>query len=352
MFLNSFNYFRAIAILLIVAVHSYEIAGINIYNLNFFEKLAVNLISGGTTLFVFISGFLFHHIFLSKFSYLKFIKSKFQNVFVPYFFLTLPYIFVNLLGYGNSKFFDPTHVGILDKYIYPILKYYLSGATMAYWYIPFIMVMFLLSPLHVAFARTKTKIQIIVLIILLFISSIVQRPIETIYVLHNVIYFFPVYLIGIFCSINREKIYQLFANKEFVILIVVCFLATLNAWNGNIGNTPKDFFVYSGFDIVLFQKLLLSLFFMVFLHRFEKVQVRFLEYIAAVSFSIFFLHGYLISIFKRYYLYINQDSFNLFNLPAWLNLIFVVFFIASIITVFAISLKKLIPKYSKYLIGY
>lgn len=115
MYLNSFNYFRGIAILLIVAGHSYEIAGIDILNLSFFEKLAVNLISGGTTLFVFISGFLFHHIFLTKFEYSKFIKSKFQNVFVPYFFLTLPYIFVNLQGYGNSMFFDPTQTGILEN---------------------------------------------------------------------------------------------------------------------------------------------------------------------------------------------------------------------------------------------
>jgi peptidoglycan/LPS O-acetylase OafA/YrhL len=75
MFLNSFNYFRAIAILLIVAGHSYEIAGINIYNLNFFEKLAVNLISGGTTLFVFISGFLFPFLKFYLLSIYRLIKN-------------------------------------------------------------------------------------------------------------------------------------------------------------------------------------------------------------------------------------------------------------------------------------
>ena len=352
MFLNSFNYFRAITILLIVAGHSTDLAGININNLNFYGKIALNLIDGGTVLFVFISGFLFHHIFLPKFKYLKFLKSKFQKLFIPYIFLTLPYIFVNLQGYGNSKFFDPTHVGILEKYIYPILKYFLSGASVAYWYIPFIMVMFMLSPLHVAFARTKTKIQIVVLIILFFISSIVQRPIETIYVLHSVIYFFPVYLTGIFCSIHKEKIYQSLANKEAFILIVVVVLATLNVWKGNIGDIHKEFFKFNGLEFAIYEKLLLGLFFMVFLHRFENIRIKVLENIALVSFSIYFLHGYLIAISKRYSEYSNQYSFNLLNFPPFLNLIFIVFIFVFIITVFAIFLKKQIPKYSKYFIGY
>lgn len=232
------------------------------------------------------------------------------------------------------------------------MKSYLGGVPPAYWYIPFIIVMFLFSPLHLAFARTKTKTQIAVLIILLVISSIVHRPIETFHVLHSVIYFFPVYLIGIFCSIHKEKIYQLFVNKEFIILIFVLFLATFNVWNGDIRNSHKEFFVYSGFDFVLFEKLFLSLFFMVFLHRFEKVQIKFLKYIAAVSFSVFFLHGYLIDISERYSDYINQDSFNLFNLPTWLNLFFIVLLFVYMIAVFAIFLKKIIPKFSKYFIGY
>jgi len=51
--LNSFDYFRAIAILIIVTGHSYQPWVID----TFPEKIVGNLITGGTSLFVFISGF-------------------------------------------------------------------------------------------------------------------------------------------------------------------------------------------------------------------------------------------------------------------------------------------------------
>jgi len=51
--LVSFDYFRGVAILFIVAGHSYGPWGINTLP----EKILSNLITGGTALFVFISGF-------------------------------------------------------------------------------------------------------------------------------------------------------------------------------------------------------------------------------------------------------------------------------------------------------
>jgi len=58
--IKSIEYFRAIAIILIVAGHLL-LAGIESSYL--FELAIQNIIFGGTTLFVFISGFLFHHVF-------------------------------------------------------------------------------------------------------------------------------------------------------------------------------------------------------------------------------------------------------------------------------------------------
>ncbi|MBC7787417.1 MAG: acyltransferase [Methylophilaceae bacterium] len=349
MLLNSLNYFRAISILSIVAGHCMQIAGIDLTKLSIFEKIIVNLISGGTTLFVFISGFLFHHIYFSKFDYLKFLKSKFKNVLIPFIFMTLPFIFPTIY---NVNYLSIEQVGIIEKYVYPIMHTYLSLMQLSYWYIPFITIMFLLSPLHVIFAKTNKRTQITVLITLLFISAIIHRPIDKTYFLHSVIYFLPVYLIGIFCSIHKERIYQLLEDKEIFLLLIVIFISTLNAVNGHVGNFIKNFFALNGFDTFLFAKLFLCIFFMVFLHRFEKTQIKILEYIAAVSFSIYFLHEYLLNITRKYVNYMNQDSLNLLSLPPWINLIFIVISFALLITLFALFIKKLIPKYSKYLIGY
>ncbi len=48
------------------------------------EKVAVNLLKGGTSLFVFISGFLFHHVFYQRFTYRRFVTSKVKNLLIPY----------------------------------------------------------------------------------------------------------------------------------------------------------------------------------------------------------------------------------------------------------------------------
>ncbi|MGS0727939.1 acyltransferase family protein, partial [Shewanella sp. 0m-11] len=60
-FLNSINHFRGIAIIFIVMAHCYRPAGWQIET--FADKAWFNLMMNGTVFFVFISGFLFHHVF-------------------------------------------------------------------------------------------------------------------------------------------------------------------------------------------------------------------------------------------------------------------------------------------------
>ena len=81
----SFDCFRGIAILFIVTGHSFGPWYID----HFGEKVLANLIAGGTTLFVFISGFFFHHIFYESFNLKEFLVKKAKNVFIPYLILTL-----------------------------------------------------------------------------------------------------------------------------------------------------------------------------------------------------------------------------------------------------------------------
>src|SRR6516164_5663513 len=85
-FLHSLHLCRAIAIVLIVAGHSYWLAGLKVDT--FAERWVANLIFGETAMFVFISGFLFHHIFLPKFDYLRFMKGKTKTILIPYLLLS------------------------------------------------------------------------------------------------------------------------------------------------------------------------------------------------------------------------------------------------------------------------
>jgi len=87
MFLNSINHFRAIAILAIVAGHCFYLVDAS-FN-TFPERVFCNLLTGGTVLFVFISGFLFHHIFYKRYQFKKFMAGKFKKVLLPYTLLAL-----------------------------------------------------------------------------------------------------------------------------------------------------------------------------------------------------------------------------------------------------------------------
>lgn len=64
MYLNSITIIRAIAILLIVASHCDILA--NITPNTFIHRILINITAGGTVIFVFLSGFLYHHLFYQK----------------------------------------------------------------------------------------------------------------------------------------------------------------------------------------------------------------------------------------------------------------------------------------------
>jgi peptidoglycan/LPS O-acetylase OafA/YrhL len=85
MYLKSFDYFRGLAILFIVAGHSCVYWAME----SLYEKVFANLITGGTTFFVFISGFFFHHVFYPKFQYQLFMAKKVKYVLLPYTLLSL-----------------------------------------------------------------------------------------------------------------------------------------------------------------------------------------------------------------------------------------------------------------------
>ena len=349
-FSNSLNHFRAIAILIIVAGHSYELGGIAFDS--FWEGIIRNIITGGTALFVFISGFLFHHIFYKKFNHTNFILGKIRNVFIPYIIIgIIPIAWIVVSQSEIDKYngmFHPSSSGIFYEYIVPAIKYYWTGRfEAAYWYIPFIMVMFALAPVHIYFIKAQIRHKAFILLFLLIISMLMHRPQQNLYVFQSVLYFLPVYLIGITSSIYKDIILRKLSGKEFYILLGVVFLAIVEDLRGHSGNYHKAAFVYGGVDIIIIQKLLLCFFFMVWLHRFENYHNKYIHYLASTSFTVFFAHPFLIHIlmivFRRMDWHLNES---------WIVYIFGVLFLTAACVVLAKLTKKIIPKYSRYLTGY
>lgn len=339
------NHFRAIAIIIVVAGHCYGIAVLRVSTT--VEKIAVNLLAGSTDLFAFISGFLFHHVFYKKYQYQSFVLGKIKNVFIPYLLLgALPVLLFVYQKTDGRIFFLSDGSGIFRAYVVPALKYYGTGAFLtAYWYVPFIMMMFMLSPLHYLFIKSRPALQFGLTVMFCISAILIHRPVENIDILQSIIYFTPVYLIGILCSEYRNKIYGALNGMEPILLALIVSLAALQENFGYVGNYHKLAFAYGGLDILFIQKILMCLFLLISLKRFESVNNKIIHAVATTSFTVYFLHSFILwGISRAFGKYLALDSWMMFSL-----------YVAAIVMLcvgIAKATKKAIPKYSRFLPGY
>ena len=337
--LRSIEYFRAFAIIFIVAGHFFYISGIEPSGL--LEQTIQNIIYGGTTLFVFISGFLFHHVFYINFYYKRFIKKKIKVIVLPYIvFSLIPVAYYAIKNINSHLYFD------VDFFNYAALslKYLVTGSGLQiYWYIPFIMVVFLLSPLFITFIRVTLSWKVLLMATLLINACIMHRPLLNYNVFQSLFYFTPVFLIGITASIYKNQIYLSLNNKAYYLLGIVFLLALLQAYFGHVGSYHKAPFEYSGLDLMLIQKITLSFFLMAWLHKFEHTKNKLLGIIAATSFTIYFMHALLLWAITSVHFKLNGT---------WLLYILLVAAVVTICASSALVIKKITSKYSRYLIGY
>jgi surface polysaccharide O-acyltransferase-like enzyme len=346
LFLNSMHLVRAIAIIMIVAGHSFWVAGLNIDT--FAERFVANLICGATALFVFVSGFLFHHVFLEKFDYRRFLIGKAKTVLIPY--LLLSFIPILLLIWKRDGSLDglflPRGEGLWCELVVPYLQYLWTGDFIqgGYWYIPFILITFLMSPLHVRFARLRPNLQWSIVLLLLFSSSLIQRPLQPLFLspFQAVVYYLPLYLLGLTCSQHKKKILEFFQGRAIHLLIACLVFA---AWQSGLydwfGNYQKAPFSVTTIDLNLFQKVFLCLFFFVFLQRFEQSRSALLDLVANSSFAIFLLHPFILWLLYR------------FDLPhGWLVFAIIVAFIILNCIAVGYALRCLLGSKSRFLTGW
>lgn len=281
--LYSLNLFRGLAIVLVVFSHADELG---VLHVNTFPEIVIwNLLSGATTMFVFISGFLFDHVFLKKFDFASFMKKKFVNLFIPYLMLT----FV-ALGVGCALIPPDYFDGHMSEVVMGAYMLASGHATLAYWFIPFAITLFALAPLHAKFATLRLRTQLVIVGACLLVALLVHRPPLNLGPIQNLVYYTPTYLIGMMCSQHRAVAYPLLSRLTWPLLGAVIGLATLQAVLGVAGNYGKEMFVFGGIDLMLLQKLCLCLFLLTFLTRFESKRSPTIDLLAETSFAIFFLH--------------------------------------------------------------
>lgn len=276
-----FTYMRGIAIIWIVLGHS-------IYNTGEgFPLLLENLLRGGTALFVFISGYFFHRIFYKNFNLKTFMQNKVRNVLYPFLIVSLVGLLLLCLRWVLMDGHD------LEKVLMGIYYTARNGYVLfPHWYIPFIMLIFLCSPLFIWYIKCSTEMRWVLFVISCVVAIFLHRPIGNINVVHSMVYFMPFYLLGIVYSTD-EKAIERYSGiiTGLALLGLITTLIVQSYISVHAGNYHKFPFDYGGIDWQFLQKLCLCLLALdLSIRMCDWGKFNWLIKIAEMSFAIFFIH--------------------------------------------------------------
>ena len=353
------EYFRALAIILIVAGHTFMLAGGNFADENLPPQMSLMyvfpaLINGGTAYFVFISGFLYRQVFFDRVSYGDFMKKKLLYVGLPYLVLATPLSLIEILSGAFSV------TTIRDGVAYPhslFIDFIVLMATgrmvTAYWYIPFVFLIFLAAPLFDRFIRLEQRTKWLVFAATLAVAFWIHRPADNLNPIQSFAYFTNIYLFGIlFCEYRATIIAVVTRRPVLAVLAILMFAVAavqVLAFHriGNIERGPGDGWMPMGFDFMLVQKYIGILLFCGLFARWGKHMGRLLSFVAANSFGLYFVHGVVIAVLTR--LLAKVIAPHLPNPVADLVMYTVIVLAISIACV--VVVKQVTGRYSRYIIG-
>lgn len=306
--LDYITYFRAVAIIFIVAGHTL------CWGHSTMKDFNTLLFAGGTYFFVFIAGFLFQYL-AYKFDIKKYFKKKFLNVICPYFFTLLPCALPYTLSNTDNWFF--TSSPVLTRFFAVTLGGYIVNGPV--WFVGMIAVMFLFSPLFLYLKKYK-KIYITMFLMSFILCLIVPRysSVNTYLELHlnfqtnaiakilyvnfvvyfrSFLHFCFIYLLGMLtCEIITKNVMNIKENLKTIFYIslflyvfhfVVHLFIIKPTYNMRymelISKLIETFVLLSGI-MLLEQKI-----------KQYKILDKSLKFVADYSFGIFFVHGMVIN---------------------------------------------------------
>lgn len=343
--LSYLHSFRAIALLLVVGGHcAYQFSWPAV---SVTRDALVDALEDASVLFVFVSGFLFHHL-MRDFRYGALMESKFKTLVIPYLIVSIPAV-------AHAVFLDKPELhypwlGGMPRWEQALWFYAKGGAHVAYplWYIPMIMGIWILSP-ALAWLKGRPHAYLPLLLVGIPLSMALQRPpfpnLET---GRLIVYFLPCFIAGMAASEHRLRLERL--TDRYWGPLAVLFAAllidqiVLAPHHGNY-ETPGWFSFTNGpVDWLFLQKLLLCVVLIGVLRRFDMRIAGPLNLLGRMSFAVFFVHAYFLYFWKRYWhLQLPPGS-----LPRVAALTIGVV-TASLLC--ALAVEKVMGRYSRYIIG-
>lgn len=339
--------FRGFAILNIVAAHCWTIlitvATHNDNSNDFLPLYATSetLFHNATIYFAIISGLLFSLV-LKKYSWKKFYLSKLKNVLAPYI------IFSTIYGLISGMLIvEPDSTALtFSQAISTLPMHIIAGSSFAHmWYIPVLIVLFLLTPLFKVILTTKKLFPIWVLIVL---APLIFSRSWPDFVWQNFVFFFGPYILGMLVG-NHYQQAQLIIQKYRAWLTSVAIISTGILMHLYLIELETIQGVKLQESVGYIQKLSIGFVVLNFMQRHESQSPKILHTLGDYSFSIYFVHMFFAAMLGFIMVAINLT-------PPTLLGIFLSGFVLLPFTIlvsvgFTWLIKKVMGQYSRYLIG-
>lgn len=294
--LNYINVFRGLAILLIIAGHTMQFGSAG----SLVNKVSVEIFTGGTALFIFISGFLFQHL-SGKYEFKNYIKKKWTNVVMPYLFTAIPgilFCFLFPIRYGNA--FDGLNPFLQIPMMLTVGRVHNTPA----WFIPMIILFFFSS---YALLQLEKKGVLYKLLPVMFLFTIFFPRVDVDYnsviglsysakyfaylkyVLFGYLHFFSMYVFGMYLSANKDIIDKLY-NFRWGFIILMFAASYMNIFTQYRNGTVS--------------KIFLTIIVLAYLKHYDGWFIshdklnKALDFTAKYSFGLFFIHWYVFFIYN------------------------------------------------------
>lgn len=173
------------------------------------------LADSGTALFALLAGFLCQYQ-STNFRFLPFLRKKALTILCPYAIATVLLELMQCIRGGNYQ---------LLSFVREVLVSLLTGRGGVHlWFVPMLMIFFLLTPLTLWLMRQRWHH---VVIALFFVLSLVIGRAGYLQVLHNTFYFLPFYLLGMAGALDHERWLLWLRRRQLVLanLSVTLFFA-------------------------------------------------------------------------------------------------------------------------------
>jgi len=342
----SLHAFRGFAILNVVAIHVFGFflffakASNPKIDVVFLEKSNEILFHQATIYFTLISGILFSLV-LKQRGWRSFFRSKVFNVIFPYIFMTFLFTWSHYTVV-SYKLFDE---GIIS-YLQNVWSNLLTGdAIFTFWYIPVLLVLYLLTPVLVELMKHKIfNLPLIILALLpLYFSRVFPELSWTTYVSY-----LGVYVVGIYFGAHFNEIIEKIHQNVWIIGLIG-FLATIVLWFLFKYEIKKWGIVSFQETAFYFQKLSFTCLAILLFKRVSFTTPKWLNTLGDYAFPIYFLHAYLL--FEMYGWLANWHL-KLNTIPQVLLFCLLALLFTLVVCVLITKLSKLVfGRWSRHLVG-